>query len=166
MKRREFITLLGGGAAAWPLAAAAQQSAMPVVGFLGMVAASSYASRLDGLRLGLRDLGYIEGRNAVVEFRWAESPAQLPELAAELVNRNVDVIVCSGNAATRAAKIATSKIPIIFSAADDPVRLGFVTSFNRPNGNMTGVSLIGGALGRKGWSCCGGSCLMQRSSQS
>src|SRR5262249_55265159 len=147
--RREFITLLGGAAAVWPLAASAQQPAMPVIGFLGMAPASSYVSRLDGLRTGLRELGYVEGRNVVLAFQWADSPAQLPELAAELAKRDVTVIVTSGNTATRAAKTATSNIPIVFSAADDPVRLGFVASFNRPGGNVTGLSLISGALGAK-----------------
>jgi len=145
LERREFITLLGGAAAA----ASAQQPAMPVIGFLGMAPASSYVSRLDGLRTGLRELGYVEGRNVVLAFQWADSPAQLPELAAELAKRDVTVIVTSGNTATRAAKTATSNIPIVFSAADDPVRLGFVASFNRPGGNVTGLSLISGALGAK-----------------
>jgi putative ABC transport system substrate-binding protein len=148
MSRREFIALLGT-VAAWPLSARAQQSAMPVIGFLGVAPASSYVSRLEGLRSGLRDLGYIEGSNAVFAFQWADSPAQLPQLAAELAKREVTVIVTSGNTATRAAKTATSSIPIVFSAADDPVKLGFVASFNRPGGNVTGVSLISGALGPK-----------------
>jgi putative ABC transport system substrate-binding protein len=143
-----FIALLGT-VAAWPLSARAQQSAMPVIGFLGVAPASSYVSRLEGLRSGLRDLGYIEGSNAVFAFQWADSPAQLPQLAAELAKREVTVIVTSGNTATRAAKTATSSIPIVFSAADDPVKLGFVASFNRPGGNVTGVSLISGALGPK-----------------
>src|SRR5262245_37338886 len=107
LERREFITLLGGAAAA----ASAQQPAMPVIGFLGMAPASSYVSRLDGLRTGLRELGYVEGRNVVLAFQWADSPAQLPELAAELAKRDVTVIVTSGNTATRAAKTATSNIP-------------------------------------------------------
>jgi putative ABC transport system substrate-binding protein len=148
MSRREFIALLGT-VAAWPLSARAQQLAMPVIGFLGVAPASSYVSRLEGLRSGLRDLGYIEGSNAVFAFQWADSPAQLPQLAAELAKREVTVIVTSGNTATRAAKTATSSIPIVFSAADDPVKLGFVASFNRPGGNVTGVSLISGALGPK-----------------
>jgi len=148
MRRRELIALLGT-AAAWPLAVRAQQSAMPVIGFLGVAPASSYVSRLEGLRSGLRDLGYIEGSNVVFAFQWADSPAQLPQLAAELAKREVAVIVTSGNTATRAAKTATSSIPIVFSAADDPVKLGFVASFNRPGGNVTGVSLISGALGPK-----------------
>ena len=148
MRRRELIALLGT-AAAWPLAVRAQQSAMPVIGFLGVAPASTYVSRLEGLRSGLRDLGYIEGSNVVFAFQWADSPAQLPQLAAELAKREVAVIVTSGNTATRAAKTATSSIPIVFSAADDPVKLGFVASFNRPGGNVTGVSLISGALGPK-----------------
>jgi putative ABC transport system substrate-binding protein len=149
MKRRRFIAVLGGAMLAWPLAAHAQQAATPVVGFLGIAPASTNASRVDGLRSGLRELGYIEGRKLVIEFRWAESTAQLPKLAAELAKGEVAVIVTSGNTATRAAKAVTSNIPIIFSAADDPVKLGFVASFNRPSGNMTGLSLISGALGVK-----------------
>jgi putative ABC transport system substrate-binding protein len=148
MKRREFIGLLGGAATSWSLLARAQE-ATPVVGFLGIAPASANASRVDGLRSGLRELGYIEGWNLVIEFRWAESTAQLPKLAAELAKGEVAVIVTSGNTATRAAKAVTSNIPIIFSAADDPVKLGFVASFHRPGGNMTGLSLISGALGAK-----------------
>ena len=148
MRRRVFIAALGS-AAAWPVLARAQQQPIPVVGWLGAAPASSNASRLRGLRLGLRDVGYVEGTSVVIEFRWAENPSQLPKLAAELAKREVAVIVTSGNAATRAAQIATQKIPIVFSAADDPVRLGYVASFNRPGGNMTGVSLISGALGAK-----------------
>jgi putative ABC transport system substrate-binding protein len=148
MRRRHVIALVGG-AIAWPLVARAQQPAIPVIGFLGMNPVSAYASRLDGLRAGIRDAGYVEGRTVAIEFRWADGPADLPELAAELVRRQVALIICSGNAATSAAKAATAKIPIVFSAADDPVRLGFVASFNRPGGNMTGVSLISGTLGAK-----------------
>jgi putative ABC transport system substrate-binding protein len=147
--RREFITLLGGAAAAWPLSARAQQAAMPVIGFLGIGPASANASRVNGLRSGLRELGYVEDRNIIIEFRWADGPAQLPELAAELAQRHVAVIVSGGNSAAGAAKAATSNIPIVFSAADDPVRLGYVNSFNRPGGNMTGLSMISGALGAK-----------------
>jgi putative tryptophan/tyrosine transport system substrate-binding protein len=121
MRRREFITLLGGAAATWPRAARAQQSGpMPAIGFLGVAPASSYVSRVEGLRSGLRELGYVEGRNVSFAFQWADTPAQLSELAAELVKREVAVIVTSGNTATRAAKTATSNIPIVFSAADDP----------------------------------------------
>jgi putative tryptophan/tyrosine transport system substrate-binding protein len=149
LTRRYFVGCLAGAAVARPLAARAQQPALPVIGLLGVAPASSYANRVDGLRSGLQDLGYVEGRNVIIEFRWADSPAQLPELAAELVNRGVAVMVTSGNTATRAAKAATSDIPIVFAAADDPVRLGFVASFNRPGGNVTGLSLISGALGPK-----------------
>jgi putative ABC transport system substrate-binding protein len=148
MRRREFITLLGA-AATWPFSASAQQQSVPVIGFLGIAPASTYAGRVSGLRSGLRELGYVEGRNVAIEFAWAASPGQLPERAAQLVERKVAVIVTSGNAITRAAKAATSSIPILFSGADDPVRLGFVASFNRPGGNATGLSLISGALGAK-----------------
>jgi putative ABC transport system substrate-binding protein len=149
MKRRDFILALGGAAAAWPLAARAQQRAMPVIAYLSLGPASSAGGRVEGLRSGLRELGYVEGSNLIIEFSWAESLARLPELAAELVRREVALIVTSGNAATHAAKAATSTIPIVFSAADDPVRLGFVASFNRPGGNITGLSFISGALGAK-----------------
>jgi ABC-type uncharacterized transport system substrate-binding protein len=149
IQRREFLAALGGAAIAWPLMARAQQPALPVISFLGIAPAASYASRVDGLRSGLRELGYVEGRNVVIAFRWAESPAQLAELAAELAKREVAVIVTSGNAATRAAKAATSEIPIVFSAGGDPVKLGFVVSFNQPGGNVTGLSNISGVLGAK-----------------
>src|SRR5260370_36014394 len=129
MRRRTFITRLGG-AAAWPLAARAQQSTMPVIAYLGLAPASSAVGRVKGLRSGLRELGYAERSDLVIEIRWAESPARLPELATELVKREVAVIVTSGNAATPAAKPATSTIPMVSSAADDPVRLGFVASLN------------------------------------
>jgi putative tryptophan/tyrosine transport system substrate-binding protein len=147
--RREFITLSGGAVVAWPLAARAQQAAMPVIGFLGIGPAAANASRVDGLRVGLRELGYVEGRNYIFELRWADGDPQLPELAADLARRKVAVIVTSGNAATLAAKAATSVVPIVFSAGGDPVRLGFVDSFNRPGGNVTGLSNISGALGAK-----------------
>jgi hypothetical protein len=138
MRRRAFITLIGGATTSWPLAARAQQPASPVVGFLGIAPASGWAGRLAGFREGLRELGYVEGRNLAIEFRWGIDPAELTELAVELVKREVAVIVSGGNAATDAAKAVTSKVPIVFSAADDPVRLGYVKSFNRPGGNMTG----------------------------
>ena len=149
LKRREFISLLGGAAVAWPLAARAQQPAMPVIGFLGIGPASANVSRVDGLRSGLQELGYVEGRNIIIDFRWADVPAQLPGLAVKLAQEQVTVIVSGGNSAASAAKAATASIPIVFSAADDPVWLGFVSSFNRPGGNMTGVSMISGALGAK-----------------
>lgn len=149
MNRRELIALVGGALVASPLAARAQRSAVPVIGFLGIGPASASTNRLNGLRSGLRELGFVEGNNIRMEFRWADSPEQLPKLAAELIERNVTVLVAGGNSATSAAKAATSTIPIVFSAADDPVRLGYVSSFSRPGGNMTGASLISGALGAK-----------------
>src|SRR5262245_41402312 len=147
MKRRSFIFLVG--AFTWPRAALAQQPAVPVIGFLGLAPASGSASRVEALRAGLREFGFVDGQNVGMEFRWAEKPDQLRQLAVELVQRGPAVIVTSGNAATVAAKSATTEIPIIFSVADDPVRLGFVASFSRPGGTLTGTSLISGALGAK-----------------
>jgi putative ABC transport system substrate-binding protein len=149
MKRREFITLLGGAAAAWPLVARAQQPAVPIIGFLGLAPASGNAGRIEAFRVGLREFGFAENNNIAIDFRWVENPDQLRKFTAELVQRQAAAIVTSGNATTVAAKSATSAIPIVFSVADDPVRLGLVASFNKPGGNMTGVSLISGALGAK-----------------
>jgi putative tryptophan/tyrosine transport system substrate-binding protein len=149
MRRRDFITLLGGAAALWPPTARAQQSAMPVVGYLGIAPASSAAFRLAAMRDGLHDLGYSDGNNIAIESGFAEGPDQLRDFAIELVKRPAAVIATSGNAATLAVKSATPAIPIIFAAADDPVRLGLVTSFNQPSGNITGISMISGALGAK-----------------
>ena len=148
MRRRRFLGIVGG-AAAWPWVARAQMPTTPLVGFLGLAPASGYAGRIEALRAGLREFGYVEGNNLAVEFRWAENPDQLQQFATDLVQRQAAVIVTSGNGAAVAAKSATSSIPIIFSVADDPVRLGLVASFNMPGGNMTGVSLISGALGPK-----------------
>jgi putative ABC transport system substrate-binding protein len=120
-----------------------------VAGFLGIGPASGSASRLAGLRLGMREQGFVEGETLSVDFRWADTAEQLPNLAAELLERNIAVMITGGNSATTAAKAATSTIPILFSTADDPVRLRYVSSFNRPGGNMTGISLISGALGAK-----------------
>jgi putative ABC transport system substrate-binding protein len=149
VRRREFITLLGGAAASWPSTARAQLSSMPVVGYLGLAPASSAAFRLAAMREGLHDLGYSDGNNIAIESRFAEGPDQLGDFAAELVKHPATVIATSGNAATFAVKSATRAIPIIFAAADDPVRLGLVTSFNQPGGNITGISMISGALGAK-----------------
>ena len=145
LKRREFVTLLGG-AAAWPLAARAQQPTMPVIGFLGIAPPDTIADRLRAFRNGLKTIGYVEGENAAIVYRWTEKPVdRLPELAAELVRRPVGVIVAIANAAS-AAKEATTTIPIVFSVAEDPVRLGLVASLARPGGNLTGINIFSAEL--------------------
>jgi putative ABC transport system substrate-binding protein len=150
MKRRKFIALLGG-AAAWPLAARAQQPAMPVVGYLSYGSAKSDVFRLTGLQHGLNEAGFVEGRNVVIEYRWAENhAARLEASAANLVQLRVAAIVTPGVLPTRAAKAATATIPIVFNVAADPVQLGFVASLNRPGGNLTGFNNFSGELGAKG----------------
>jgi putative ABC transport system substrate-binding protein len=151
MKRREFIKLLAGGTLAWPHAARAQQAnRVARIGFLGAASAAGYAGRVEAFRSGLRDLGYVEGTNIIIEYRWAEENSQrLPELAAELVRSGVDVIVTHGTPGSLAAKRATPTIPIVMANVGDPVATGVVASLARPGGNVTGLSFFAPELASK-----------------
>jgi len=151
MKRREFLSVLGGAAAAWPLAARAQPASIAVIGFLRNTTAESSQSLLSAFHRGLAEIGYVEGQNVRIEYRWADNhDDRLPGLAADLVNGGVAVMVAAGGSVVaQAAKAATQTIPIVFELGGDPVKMGLAASLNRPGGNLTGVALFSNVIGPK-----------------
>jgi putative tryptophan/tyrosine transport system substrate-binding protein len=150
VNRRAFITLLGGAAAAWPVAARAQQAAMPVIGFLSPASSEMFAARLRGFRQGLKENGYVEGENVTIVYRWADGQYdRLPEMASELAQQAIVIVTTGGPPAAFAAKAATTTIPIVFLVGEDPARLGLVTSLARPGGNLTGINMLANELEAK-----------------
>ena len=150
MKRRDFVKLIAGSAGAWPFFAFAQRTAMPLIGVLRNTSQSDAAFRLAAFRAGLSELGFIEGTNVAIEYRYADSKYdRLPALADELIQRSASVLFASGNASALAAKRATSTVPVVFAVGNDPVEMGLVNSLSRPNGNVTGVSFFTTIVGKR-----------------